>query len=68
MAREKEMYRDNLERVIAHFGNVELIPLNQVGDFLGCHYRTLQRQKDFPVKKVGSRVYVTVVALARWLS
>ena len=68
MAREKELFRDNLERVTEIFGEAELIPIQEVGKFLGCCYRTLQNQKDFPAKKVGHRVYVAKVALARWLS
>ena len=68
MSREKEMYRDNLERINDRFGDAELIPIQEVGKFLGCCYRTLQNQKDFPIKKVGNRVYVTKVGLARWLS
>lgn len=68
MAREKELFRDNLERVTEIFGEAELIPIQTVGKFLGCCHRTLQNQKGFPIKKVGKRIYVTKVGLAQWLS
>lgn len=68
MAREKELFRDNLERVTQVFGDAELIPIQAVGKFLGCCYRTLQNQKEFPIKKVGNRIYTTKVGLAQWLS
>ena len=68
MAREKELFRDNLERVTQVFGDAELIPIKAAAEFLGCYYRTIQNQKDFPIKKVGNRVYTTKVGLAQWLS
>ena len=68
MAREKELFRDNLQRLTEKFGEAELIPIKDVGEFLGCYYRTLQNQKEFPIKKVGNRVYTTKVGLAQWLS
>lgn len=68
MPREKELFRDNLERVTQVFGDAELIPIKAAAEFLGCYYRTIQNQKGFPIKKVGNRVYTTKVGLAQWLS
>ena len=68
MPREKELFRENLSRINEIFGDAELIPIQAVGKFLGCYYRTIQNQKGFPIKKVGNRVYVTKTALAKWLS
>ena len=67
MPREKELYRDNLERVCERFKS-EMIPLKDAADFIGCDVRTLQSDRDFPVKKLGRKYYVSSVALARWLS
>jgi hypothetical protein len=64
---EKKDYRDNLERISARF-NGELIPLLDVVGYLGCDKRTLMADNTFPAKKVGGRYFVTVVALAKWLS
>ena len=67
MALEKKDYRDNLERICEKFKG-ELITLREAAEFLGIDFRGLQTDKTFPVKKVGGRYYITVVALAKWLS
>jgi len=64
---EKKDYRDNIERISARF-NGELIPILDVANYLGCDKRSLMSDKTFPLKKVGGRYFVTVVALAKWLS
>lgn len=61
---------ENLEKVEKAFptdGGV-MIPLKEASRFLGISERTLKELKDFPIKKVGGRYYVTRVALARWMS
>ncbi len=67
MPREKQDFRDNLERISARFSK-ELIPLKDAADYVGCDPRTLRDAKDSPVKRVGRFYYVAIVALARWLS
>lgn len=67
MPREKENYRDNLERICERFKG-ELITLKEASDYIGVSLRNIQTDKTFPMKKVGGRYYVTVVALAKWLS
>ena len=64
----KELYYDNLDKIVARFGAVQLIPLKEVAEFVGCDHRTLSKTKDFPIKKLGRRYYVPAVGLARWLS
>jgi hypothetical protein len=64
---EKRDYRDNLERISKRFSG-ELISLSEVVGYLGCDKRTLMADKTFPSKKVGGRYFVTIVALAKWLS
>jgi hypothetical protein len=67
--RTKEMYYDNLERVITRFPNQELIPVKDAAAFLGgISPRSLYEAKNTPCKRVGGRWYITAVALARWLS
>jgi len=68
MPREKEDYRENLRLIFEKFGEVQLIPLKQVAEFCGADVRSLQKDKEFPQKKLGGRYYVPAVSLARWLS
>lgn len=67
MGREKEDFRDNLARICERFTG-ELITLKEASEYIGVSLRNIQADKTFPAKKVGGRYYVTVVALARWLS
>lgn len=68
MAREKENYRENLRLITERFGDVQLIPLKQVAEYCGADARTLQKDKELPVKKIVGRYYVPAVGLASWLS
>lgn len=68
MSREKEDYRENLNLITEHFGDGQLITLRAAADYLGVHFRKLQNDKSFPLKKVGGRYYVPAVSLARWMS
>lgn len=68
MAREKEDFRENLRLITEKFGCVQLIPLKHAAQYCGTDYRNLQKDKNFPIKKVAGRYYVPAVALARWLS
>ena len=64
---EKKDYRDNLERISDTFKR-ELITMKEACEYIGCTPKQIHADKTFPTKKVGGRYYVTVVALARWLS
>lgn len=66
--RVKEDYYDNLKRITDKFGERELLPVREVANFLGCDYRTLFRKNGPGIKQIGGRYFVTVVALARWMS
>lgn len=68
MAREKEMYRENLVRLDAAFPRRDLIPLKEAATYIGCDYRTLLKSKDFPCRKVGRLWYAPKAQLASWLS
>lgn len=63
MAREKEAYRDNLERICAAFPNREVLTVAEVARYLGKDRRTLQKWLPFQ-KGIG----ISVVVLARHLS
>ncbi len=67
MPREKELFRENLDRLKAVFPH-ELIPIQDAAGYVGLDARTLRADKTFPVKKISGRFYVGVAALARWLS
>ena len=68
MPREKRDYHENLRLILEQFGDVQLIPLKKAAEYCGTNYRSLQRDKNFPIKKIVGRYYVPAVALARWLS
>lgn len=68
MAREKEDYRENLRLISERFGSVQLIPFKQAAEYCGADVRVLQKDKEFPLKKIVGRYYVPAVGLARWLS
>ena len=65
---EKPMYRDNLERVLSVFGDGECIPLKKAAAWLGIEDYNLKKDRNFPLKQIGGRYYVTAVGLARYLS
>lgn len=69
MAREKEDYRDILERLIVRFPNREAITLTEASAVLGTDKRVLLNDKRFPAVKVGERRYcISIVRLARWMA
>lgn len=71
MAREKKDCRANLERLSERWPGKEIIPLREVAAFLGCDFRMLMRDEQFPLKAIGDKrksYYVPLVGLARWLS
>lgn len=67
MSREKELYRENLEQVRERFGDVQLIPIKEVSEFIGVDPRSLKSDRDFPLKKIGGRYFVGATALASYL-
>lgn len=63
MPREREAYRDNLERIIERFPGKEILTYRDVCAFLGKDYKTVK--KIFPKPKCGG---IPIVLLARALS
>lgn len=45
--REKEGYRENLERIHTRFPNKELLTKKDVASFLGCNYRYVTKRFPF---------------------
>ena len=63
MSREKEDFRDNLERISQRFPGKEVLTYQEVCQYLGKTYKTVK--KMFPDQKCGG---VPVVSLAKALS
>lgn len=68
MARELQDFRAHLALIRQEWPDQELVPIRKVSAYLGSYYKTLLRDEDFPVVKVGNRNYVPRTGLARWLS
>jgi len=63
LSREKDAYRDNLERIIERFPGKEILTYKQVAEFLGINDKTVR--KYFKEKRFGG---IPIVLLARMLS
>lgn len=66
MAREKELFRDNLERLDKQFPDKELLNVANVSRFCGLSEERAKQM--FAFKKVGGRWYISKVKLASELS
>ena len=62
MALEKPAYRDNLERIKAHYSDKEMLKVKDVQRFCGLNRATVEKLFDF---KDG---YISVAKLAREMS
>lgn len=68
LAKEKEAYRDNLERLDAAFPDAEILSFHQVCKFLRMDPRTAAAAK-IPFKTIGVRKsIISKATLARYLS
>lgn len=65
---EKPLYYDQLTALQAVFGDVPTISRAAACKYLKMDVRTVERIKDFPVKRVGRQFRVPLRGLARWLS
>ena len=68
MAREKEMFRENLQGLREIFGEREIISLAEAARYVGRDARTLKRLDGFPAEPNGNRYIVRTRRLANWLS
>lgn len=62
MSREKECFRDNLERISERFPGRELLTVQDVSQYTGMDRRTVKKLFEF------THNYISVVNLARGLS
>lgn len=65
---EKEMFHAHLDDLKAHFGDVSTINLEEAAAYIGVCRETLEREKTFPVRKLGRLRRVPLIGLARWLA
>ena len=68
MPREKELFRDNLERLRELFPDVEVLTMRETCKLLRIDPRTLLQDKKCPAKKIGNRYIVPIVRLASYMS
>ena len=68
MPREKELFRDNLERLRELFPDVEVLTMDETCKLLRLDRRTLLQDKTCPAKKVGKKYIVPIVGLASYMS
>lgn len=47
MPREKDSYRDNLERIKDAYPDKEMLSLKETADFIGLNYRTVKKMFSF---------------------
>ena len=47
MPREKESYRDNLERIKDMYPDKEMLSLKEASEFIGLNYRTVKKMFSF---------------------
>lgn len=66
--REKEHFRDELDRLSARFPDREAITLAEAAGVIGCHPKTLQRDAKFPKQRVRGKWVVSLVRLASYLT
>lgn len=70
--KEKEGFREQLERLCELFPERETISMPEACKVVGLCRDTLLQDKTFPAKKPGNRrngkIVVPLVALARWLA
>lgn len=69
--KEKEGFREQLERLCELFPERETISMPEACKVVGLCRDTLLQDKTFPAKKPGDRrngkIVVPLVALARWM-
>ena len=63
-----EVREEHLRNLYNRFGRVEMIAIANAADYTGLTVKVLKNDRTFPLKKVCGRLYVTVVAFAKWLS
>lgn len=67
MAREKPLFRDNLDRLDAAFPDKEILQYQDIADYLGKGLATVKRhfQKDYN-KKLGGISKAVLASILSW--
>lgn len=68
MPREKELYRDNLERLRELYPDKEVLTMGETCKLLRLDRRTLLQDRKCPAKKIGGKYIVPIVKLANYMS
>lgn len=66
--REKEDFRNNLQRIDERFPNKEMLTLSDVAKFTGIDRKKIGKDWQDIFTPVGKSKYITKVALARHMS
>lgn len=69
MAREPDVYREQLARLAESYPGKEVLPIQEVCKMFGCNRRKLLADRSFPAKQIcgKGKYYIPVVGLARWM-
>ena len=60
--REKPEFREQLERLMQRYPDREMIEVKEAASLIGCDYRTLVNDKEFPTRKLGTRILVPKIS------
>lgn len=67
MPREKEGYREQYGALRERFPGREAITMREAATLLAVSLDVIAESRDFPKKKIGRRVIVPLMGLARWM-
>ena len=68
MPREKEGYRELYASLRERFPGRESISIAEATTLLGVHRATIANDNTFPKVRVGRKIIIPLVQLARWMS
>ena len=66
--KEKEDFRNNLERINEKFPDKEMLTITDVSKFTGIDRKKIGKDWDSGFTSIGKSKYITKVALARLMS
>lgn len=68
MPREKELFRDNLERLREVFPHTDVLTMDEACKYLRIDRRTLLQDRKNPAKKIAGKYVIPLINLASYLS
>lgn len=66
--KEKEGYRDNLERINEQFPNKEMLTISEVARFIGINRKKISKDWGKGFTQIGKSKYITKSELAKRMS